>query len=131
MTTNAPAANAETTFAAFSEIVDHLDATWTMWRTMFGDLATEDDHDTFAKASPDVFQYVRWHWLTSVTLGLAKLADRDSMRGRENLTLQRIYDETVFATDSDRQDARSAMDFALGEIEQDAFRKVRHRIAST
>ena len=99
-----------------------------MWQALFGDLATEEDHDTLAKACPDVFRYVRWHWLESVTLELAKLGDRDSMGGRQNLTLRRIFDETTFTADAEERDARRAMDLALGEIEQDAFKKVRNRV---
>lgn len=90
--------------------------------------ATGEELNTISRASPDVFGYVRWHWLVSVTLELAKLADRDSMRGRDNLTLERIYEETVFAAERERRAARSAMDFALQQMNGEAFKNARNRV---
>ncbi len=120
--------DAEKNFEAFSRIVDDLHATWTMWQELFGEEARSETHNVLVSASPDVFKYVRWHWLVSVTLELAKLDDRDQMYGRDNLTIQRIFNETDYANDEQRHVAQTVMDFALAKIQRDEFKKFRNRI---
>jgi hypothetical protein len=93
-------------FAAFSDEVKHLHATWTLWRRLFnrepqdGEPAREavragdEAYRVTGAASKVLFTYVRWHMFRGVVLDLCRLCDPPSVCGQPNLSLERIFSDT-------------------------------------
>ena len=130
----------EGSFASFERIVRDLRSTWILWHTLFDANAAStleepvefDNRNAAMKAiSPYFFKYSRWAMLNSVLGDLSRLADPLMSCGKDNLTLQRIFNETEFGA---RTPSRSATEHALSEalniLRSSEFRDLRNKALS-
>jgi hypothetical protein len=113
-------------FQAFSDEVRELHTTWVLWRRLF-DRAPElrEDPEAVVRAGDEayrvtretselMFRFVRWHMLRGALLDLCRLCDPKETMGKENITLERVFEDTDFSKQPDLQMlTRNAMQEAL------------------
>jgi hypothetical protein len=93
-------------FDAFSEDVRHIHTSWIVWRQLFDRAVTSREqpeqltaamdraYRVTSSASAMVFEYIRWHMLKGVLVDVARLCDRTEMHGGENLTVERVLEDS-------------------------------------
>ncbi|MEE9128815.1 MAG: hypothetical protein V3T84_02270 [Phycisphaerales bacterium] len=116
-------------FEAFEAEVLNIRRAWEFGSWISGNHPGAPDAIVFIKAAPTFHWYASQGLLTYVVLGLSRLADPTTdHQGRENLTLERIHQETDFTHCSDRDSrAGHAMTKALEIIRSDDFKKARNK----
>lgn len=117
-------------FEAFDREVLNIRRAWELWRLMTGSVIQGPDVKILYDAAPTFYWYASQSLLAAVVLGVSRLADpMEDSRGRENLTLERIYKETEDAHRiKSNVRADHAMNKALEKIGSDDFRNVRNKV---
>lgn len=125
-------------FPAFEKTVRDTRACWILWHYLFDldrvETKGEVDefnarHEAMKRVSGSFFMHARWSLLSSVLLGLGRLADPPRTCGRDNLTLERVFEQTDFGSYVNaKNDAHVAMVHALEILESQAFKDVRNKV---
>jgi hypothetical protein len=106
-------------FVVFSAEVRYLHTSWVMWRQLFErEPRTREDitagneaYRVTGAASELFFRYVRWHMLAGTILDLCRLCDSKTTGGRQNLTIERVFEQTDFSEqEAVRLHAQQAME---------------------
>lgn len=116
-------------FEVFEREVLNIRRAWEFGSWISGNHPGAPDAKVLFDAAPTFHWYTSQGLLTSVVLGLSRLADPlTDPQGRENLTLERVYQDTDFKHHSDSNiRAGHAMRQALKAIRSDGFRKARNK----
>lgn len=119
-------------FDLFSKIATDLRDSWVYWDELFYDGSFGKRVDQVAQnIAPRLFSHIRYGLLVTVLNDLAKLGDRRRVHGRDNLTLQAVYDEVApRASDTDQKYLSSALKSSIERIQNQAFRDFRNRVLS-
>jgi hypothetical protein len=126
--------------ASFEQIVRNLRSTWILWHGLFDvDVVGSPEEQVEFNArqeamnaiSPHFFKYARWTMLNSVLGDSSRLADPLKSCGKDNLTLQRMFDDTEFGgRDALQYATEHALTEALTILESDGFRDLRNKALS-
>jgi transcriptional regulator with XRE-family HTH domain len=120
---------AKDAFAVFDREVRNIRTAWKLWQILTGDESQSTELRVLSETTPTFYSYAVWALLTSVVSGLARLGDPSKQAGRDNLTLEVIWQATEFAgRERLRKWAEKAKTQAMVIIASDQFRKVRSRV---
>ncbi len=117
-------------FDRFSKIVVDLGGAWTYWNELFYEGSCgKRVEEAAGKIAPRLFSHIRYALLVTVLNDLAKLGDPSPQHGRDNLTLQTIYDEIApRASGTSGKYLKSALKRSIERIQDQSFRDFRNRV---
>ncbi len=113
---------------ALAVAVENLHDTWAVWNHCFYESSSDEAFEAYRQTAVDVFGFAYNELFAGVVLGLARLADPLEVCGRENLTLERVFEGTDFTGHEDwKRATRKAMNEALVILRNDQFRELRNK----
>jgi len=96
-------------FAAFRRSVTELDETWRLWRALRDGASLPAGADDGPGSGGAARERILASLLRSVRADLERLCGPKVTAGRLNVTLERLLDDTAFATSADRRAAKADM----------------------
>lgn len=113
---------------ALAVAVENLHDTWAVWNHCFYESSSHEAFEAYRQTAVDVFGFAYNELFAGVVLGLARLSNPLEVCGRENLTLERVFEGADFTGHEDwKQAAGNAMSQALEILRSEDFVKVRNK----